>query len=356
MDQDDLDQDQDSESYSDSTTSSSSSSHSPSTLNETEQTAAMPLRRSTRVSKKTRVYSKSQEHEHEHLMRRSEDADGRRRDGSKSSESEVEHAEYFVLPGEYDPDHPEGCYHYHKQQQQQHNTDDDDRSGEQGSGEVTPTFWIAPSPCSTRSVSPSQSRSAMPSSSYFPSLGLEMRSGDGEREDGSGYAGDDDTNSVDEDDCKVNDESVIAVMPCFLPMSGALNENSDNYSASSTQFSPPMPGMLNNDYINNSMDEDGDDDNTTTVVDDDRLPSQTEAATIAVTSGNNNNDEDDNSLERRSIADQMAIWGCVKYLDLEGRWDQVAVALGLECCPRIWEWLEREYYRLRALKESDGDE
>ncbi|OAQ25197.1 hypothetical protein K457DRAFT_23435 [Linnemannia elongata AG-77] len=394
MDQDGLDQDQDSSnSDSNCTTSSSSSSYAPSTLSETEQTAATPLRRSTRVSKMTRVYFESQEYEHEHLMRKFEDAGGRRRDGVQSSGYDVEYMEYFVMPGEYDPDHPEGYYHYQQQQQQQHNTDDDDddddddRSGEeseksmcldveQGLREGTPTFWIALSPRSTRSVSPSRSQSAMPSPSYSPSLGLEMSDDDGEREDGSGYAGDDDTNSVDEEE---NDDSVLTIMPYFLSIPGVLNENSEKYSVSSNQNSPPMPDMLNDNVnnhnastqcfpplplmpnsncINNGMDAV----NTTVVVDDDRSPSQTETASITVTSGNNDDEEeeDENSTERRSISDQMAIWGCVQYLDLEGRWDQVAVALGLESCPRIREWLESEYYRLQALKESGelsgGDE
>ncbi|KAK3832911.1 MAG: hypothetical protein JOS17DRAFT_740984 [Linnemannia elongata] len=212
----------------------------------------------------------------------------------------------------------------------------------------------------------------MPSSAYFPCLEQEMSGGDEEREDGSGYAGDEDTNSAGEDNYKDKDDSVIAVMPSFSPLPSILNESSDNYSASSTQYFPPMLGMLNdsigncnaftqycppppmmpyNDYISNSTEEN--EDNTATVVDDDRPPSQTEITSITITSGNDDDDsEEDSSTERRSIADQMAIWGCVQYLGLEGRWDQVAVALGLESCPRVWELLESEYHRLRALKES----
>ncbi|KAG0079412.1 hypothetical protein BGZ90_002672 [Linnemannia elongata] len=288
MDQDGLDQDQDSSnSDSNCTTSSSSSSYAPSTLSETEQTAATPLRRSTRVSKMTRVYFESQEYEHEHLMRKFEDADGRRRDGVQSSGYDVEYMEYFVMPGEYDPDHPEGYYHYQQQQQQQRNTNDDDDDDDDRSGE--------------------ESEKSM---------------------------------------CLDNSP----------PMPDMLNDNVNNHNATSQCF-PPLPLMPNNDCINNGMDAV----NTTVVVVDDRSPSQTETASITVTSGNNDDEgEDENSTERRSISDQMAIWGCVQYLDLEGRWDQVAVALGLESCPRVREWLESEYYRLQALKESGelsgGDE
>ncbi|KAG0278937.1 hypothetical protein BGZ95_002712 [Linnemannia exigua] len=63
-------------------------------------------------------------------------------------------------------------------------------------------------------------------------------------------------------------------------------------------------------------------------------------------------DRSDEGVQGRSIAQNMAIWGSVEYLGLEGQWDKVAFALGLRPIPRVVQQLEDEYNRLRELKDS----
>jgi hypothetical protein len=60
----------------------------------------------------------------------------------------------------------------------------------------------------------------------------------------------------------------------------------------------------------------------------------------------------DKSVRDCSIAANMAIWGSVDYLGLEGRWDQVAIVLGLQPTVQVQRQLEDEYYRLQRLKAS----
>lgn len=190
---------------------------------------------------------------------------------------------------------------------------------ERGSVSKIPASWIVASSLSSRVLSPS--RFDLPSEcSYLSRLRLRVGSGAGVRgEDDGGCSGDDDLNSVNEDDDK---DSTATTTQCLFPLS-----------------SMPNP----NDCNNNNMDRSGEEDDGNTT--DSESDGDDVLLTNTVILGNG----EEGGMEGLSVAEYMAIWGCVQYMDLEGQWDKVAIALGLDSCPQVWQELEYEYNRLREL-------
>ncbi|KAF9127224.1 hypothetical protein BGW39_006039 [Mortierella sp. 14UC] len=323
----DLDHAQDNDSSSPSSSSSEDDSESDIDLS-LKLTPTGPLRRSTRLFRRTRAYYESEEYQRTvpryYLEPGVRDTDYppeggfSEEDGSSESlggstclirgtreyyeledyQQTVPH--YYLEPGVRDPDYP-----------LQEEFWQDDTEGLEGyaasaSAEVeveTPTFWIEiPPHPATASLLP------MPSPSHDA-----VYSNNGDDEDALGMAtfSPRSTTVLDDNLVSLTDEGEGDILNSPPSRSSMVNDKSNHHSSVTTikkeMFAEaPSPQSETSGY----------------------------------------------SMQGWSIAENMAIWGSVDYLGLEGQWDQIAIVLGLQPTAQMQRRLEDEYCRLRRLKDS----